>query len=138
MGVRHVYFTGYTPYPSQENDERMPHIHEKLTRQIHKTALGAEDLVSWSTAENCQKLLGDLKNDGLTLVALEQSPRSIELAQYIPDAKVALLLGREVEGIEPSLLDVCDKIIEIPQFGKKESLNVVQATAIALYHLQTQ
>ncbi len=135
LGVEHVYFTGYTPYPTAQDDERLPHIAAKLSAQIHKTALGAEDLVGWSHADDVNGLIATLKNDDFTLAALEQSEKSIVLASYKPAEKIALLIGREVEGIDPSLLQLADVTLEIPQFGKKESLNVVQATAIALYEL---
>ncbi|MCX6725044.1 MAG: hypothetical protein NTX80_00635, partial [Candidatus Saccharibacteria bacterium] len=49
---------------------------------------------------------------------------------------VALILGREVEGIDAKILKLCDLILEIPMLGKKESLNVTQAAAIALYQLR--
>jgi len=133
LGVDKVYFTGYTPYPTEPNDERLPHIAEKLTRQIHKTALEAETLVHWQHETDINSLLEHLQRDGFQLIALEQSPKSTPLPDYTPPEKIALLLGREVEGIEPELLALCDITLEIPMFGKKESFNVVQAAAMALY-----
>ncbi len=134
LGVQHVYFTGYTPYPSAEQDERLPHIAAKLTRQIEKTSLGTEKLVPWTHAPDIFALLTALKSDGFMLTALEQNPASIPLPRLKPPEKIALLIGREVEGIAPELLEKCDVTVEIPQFGRKESLNVAQATAIALYN----
>jgi 23S rRNA (guanosine2251-2'-O)-methyltransferase len=55
-------------------------------------------------------------------------------AKYHPPEKIAIVLGREVEGVEPDVLEACDTALEIPMFGKKESFNVVQAAAMALYH----
>lgn len=136
LGVMQVYFTGYTPYPQTSPDTRLPHIVQKLTRQIHKTALGAETLVPWQHEVNVQALLERLRTSGYTVAALEQSARSIRLPGYAPPAKVALLLGREVEGIEPELLAACDVTLEIPMYGHKESFNVVQAAAMALYHFR--
>ncbi len=133
MGVRHVYFTGYTPYPSEPNDERLPHLRDKLSRQIDKTALGASQLIPWTRAVNIYKLIEELKDSGYTIVALEQTTDSIALPMWHPPEKVAILLGREVEGIDGDLLHLCDTVVEIPQFGHKESLNVVQAAAMALY-----
>lgn len=134
FGVKHVYFTGYTPYPATDDDERLPHIAAKLTSQIHKTSLGTESMVAWSHETDIIELIKQLKTEGFTLVGLEQSENSIPLSNYSVPEKVALLIGREVEGIEKQLLAQCDTVVEILQFGKKESLNVVQATAIALYH----
>lgn len=135
LGVHQVIFTGYSPHPPYANDARLPHIASKLGRQINKTALGAEDLVTWSYEVNPTPVINRLRVEGYTIVALEQSPESVDLPDYTAPEKICLLLGREVEGIEPRLLALCDDIIEIPQQGQKESLNVVQATAIALFEL---
>jgi 23S rRNA (guanosine2251-2'-O)-methyltransferase len=137
LGVEHLYFTGYTPYPAlAQGETRLPHIANKLTAQIHKTALDAETLVPWSHEDSVEELMAQLRTDGFTLVALEQDTRSIALPDYQPPEKVALLLGREVEGIDPGLLKPCDTLLEIPMFGQKESFNVVQAAAMALYQLR--
>lgn len=137
LGVEHVYFTGYTPYPSlPSGDTRLPHIAHKLTNQIHKTALGAEDMVTWSYDDSVTDCMTHLKAAGFTLLALEQDQRSVTLSEYQPADKVALLIGREVEGVDPELLEHCDVLLEIPMFGQKESFNVVQAAAMALYKLR--
>ena len=135
LGVETVYLTGYTPYPVIENDPRLPHLSRKLDAQIHKTALGAESLVDVRVSEALNSIIDKLKADGFSLVALEQNERSIDLADFKPETKVALIVGREVEGIEPEVLELCDHIIEIPMKGQKESFNVVQAAAMALYVL---
>lgn len=136
LGVAKVYFSGYTPYPTQEHDTRLPHIHQKLTKQIHKTALGAETSQVWEYKESVTELIKDLKSDGFTVLALEQSNNSIPLPEYQSPDKVALLLGREVEGISDELLELVDQTLEIPMYGSKESFNVVQAAAMSLYHLR--
>lgn len=134
MGVSHVYLTGYTPYPIAPDDERLPHIRSKIDRTIDKTALGAAKLIAWSHYDNVQPVIQQLRTSGFTITALEQTPNSIALPQWQPAEKVAIVLGREVEGIAPDIMAQCDLAIEIPQFGKKESLNVVQAAAMCLYH----
>ncbi len=136
LGVERVYISGYSPYPSVPNDERLPHIHQKLTAQIHKTALGAESLVSWERQPDLPVLIQKLRSNGYTVAALEQTPDSTDISSWIPPDKIAILLGREVEGVEDALLKLCDYTVEIPLFGQKESLNVVQAAAIALYQAQ--
>lgn len=138
LGVSRVVFTGYSPYPKHSGDERLPHIADKLTRDIHKTALGAEDLAPWTHEDDITSVISGLRDEGYRIVALEQDSTSVTLADYQPVGKTALLIGREVEGVDPELLKRCDDIVEIPLFGQKESLNVVQATAIALYHLRTR
>jgi len=137
LGVSHVYFTGYTPYPKVlSGDDRLPHIAEKLTQQIHKTALDAEILVPWTHMGSIERCLVLLKKHGYVAVGLEQGHGSKQLPKYDPPQNVALLLGREVEGIDPEVLKLCDETLEIPMLGKKESFNVVQAAAMALYKLR--
>lgn len=136
LGITKVYLTGYTPYPVKPNDTRLPHIATKLTNQIHKTALGAELTQSWEQSDAIEPVIEKLRADGYLIAGLEQTPSSVELHKYHPPAKIALLLGREVEGIEPKLIESLDVTLEIPMHGSKESFNVVQAAAMALYSLQ--
>ena len=135
FGVNKVIFTGYTPFPQLPSDDRLPHIYQKTTRQIHKTALGAETMLPMDQRSDINKLLNELKADGYRLVGLEQANNSIQLNRYTTPKKTAVLIGREVEGVDPKLLNKMDDIVEIPLHGQKESLNVVQATAVALYQL---
>lgn len=136
LGVGKIWLTGYSPYPQRENDDRLPHLSRKIDAQIAKTSLGAEKTIAWSHHLDITSVIQDLKKSGFTICALEQAARSKSLPEYQPPAKIALLVGREVEGVEPEVLELCDEIIEIPMFGKKESFNVVQAAAIALYHFR--
>ncbi len=136
LGIECLYFTGYTPYPKTDNDTRLPHIYNKLSQQINKTALNAGLTLTWRHHDNVANLLTQLKDEGYELCALEQTPSAIVLPDYMPKEKVVILLGREVEGIEEQLLALCDQHLEIPMFGKKESFNVVQASAMALYHIR--
>lgn len=136
LGVQEVWLTGYTPYPQIDSDSRLPHIAAKLTAQIHKTALGTENLISWRQSDDISPLLTRLKLEGYLLAALEQTQTSIPLPDFKPPDKIALVLGREVEGIQADILARCDVALEIPMEGKKESFNVVQAAAMALYHLR--
>ena len=133
FGVSRVLLTGYTPYPLLKNDSRLPHVSEKLTAQIHKTALGAETMGPFEYQEHPD--LGALAREGYEIVALEQAPTSINLRNYHAPHKLALLLGEEVQGIPNELLKQCPTILEIPMVGTKESFNVSVATGIALYAL---
>jgi 23S rRNA (guanosine2251-2'-O)-methyltransferase len=133
FGVKKIILSGYTPYPRIENDPRLPHISDKLTAQIHKTALNAEEIVPFEYRETLD--LAEFKKEGYRLVALEQAEDSTLLNNYVPPEKIALLIGEEVHGIEPELLKECEDIIEIPMQGQKESFNVSVATGIALYAL---
>lgn len=135
FGVSKIICSGYTPYPTFDKDTRLPHLAEKITKQIHKTALGAESMVDF---EYQPELNTDaIKAAGYSLIALEQDNRSTPISNFQPPHRVALLLGEEVHGIEKELLNACEAIIEIPMHGKKESFNVSVATGIALFALTT-
>lgn len=132
FGVEQIVLSGYTPYPKLENDTRLPHISEKSTKQIHKTALGAEEMVKFDYAETLDEWL---LSNSLPLIALEQSANSIFLQDFTPPEEFALLLGEEVHGIESKYIEKADYVVEIPMFGQKESFNVSVACGIALYGL---
>lgn len=136
LGVSRVILSGYTPYPFDQmrHDDRLPHIARKVHTRISKTALGAEQSQVWQQADDIGAVLDRLAADGYRLAAVEQSSDSIALHQYQPADKLALLVGREVEGVEPAVLERMDDILEISMFGSKESFNVVQAAAMALFH----
>jgi 23S rRNA (guanosine2251-2'-O)-methyltransferase len=137
LGITEVILSGYTPYPlpiDKAPDERLPHEALKLHKQIQKTALGAEVNQTWRHEPKLPEVLKALQEAGYTLAAVEQATSSLALPQYQPPQKLALLVGREVEGVESEVLALMDHILEIPMFGSKESFNVVQAAAMALYH----
>lgn len=135
LGIQHVYLTGYTPYPASENDPRMPHLARQITNRINKSALGAEHMVPWSHTDDIEPVIAQLRADGYHVVALEQTKQSVPLDQFHSDKSIALIVGREVEGVESDVLALCDQVIEIPMQGQKESFNVSIAAAIALYAL---
>lgn len=137
LGVERLILSGYTPYPTLPHDSRLPHIREKVTGQIHKTALGAEALVPHEQHDDISTVIAQLKSDGFRILGLEQSTSSIPLPSYSPPTAVALILGEEVHGIPLSLQQLCDDLLEIPMYGKKESFNVSVACGIALYALRT-
>lgn len=134
LGVQQVVFTGYTPYPLTEHDSRLPHEAMKINKQITKTALGAEKTLRWQHAEKIESAIQELKSEDYEIVALEQADNSVILPDFKPPEKLAIIIGREVEGIEPEVLRQANVVLEIPMLGHKESLNVTQAAAIALYH----
>jgi len=128
-GVAKVYLTGYTPAP--------PHA------GISKTALGAEKFVDWEKISKLSAVLEKLKpssakasagkKEKYEIIALEQDKKSVSIDSYKPKRNVALILGNEVRGLSLAVLRKCDKIIEIPMRGEKESLNVAVAFGIAVY-----
>lgn len=151
--MKKIILSGYTPYPDlslnseapscalidgeiRHEDPRLPHIRQKITQQIHKTALGAESLVPFVFYEDITGWLEDNdQHKNLPVIALEQSNRSTMLPDFRPPEKFALLLGEEVHGITTELLEQCQHIVEIPMSGQKESFNVSVAAGIALYGL---
>ncbi len=134
LGVEEVVMSGYSPYPRTDNDQRLPHEAEKVAQAIHKTALGAEDMLAWRHINDLQSHMGLLRNDGFKIYAVEQASDSMALPGFEPPAKLALLVGNEVSGIEQDLLGILDGVVEIPMRGKKESYNVAAAAAMVLYH----
>ena len=135
FGVSRVYCTGYTPYPELPGDTRLAHLRQKITKQIHKTALGAEVTIPVEHAEEVLPAISSLLQQGFQIVALEQHKRAVLLPNFTPPQKTALLLGEEVHGTPQDLLAQCNAVIEIPMRGKKESYNVSVAAGIAMYAL---
>lgn len=129
-----VILSGYTPYPTHAADVRLPHESAKIHKHIHKTALGAETSQAWEYVEDILPVIKQLQKEGWRVAAVEQTPDAILLPKFHAPEKIALLVGREVEGVEQEVLGACDSALEIPMFGHKESFNVVQAAAMALYH----
>lgn len=130
LGVKKIFLTGYTPEPYD--------VFGKIRKDLQKTALGAEKYVKWEKLRYIAVLMKRLKKEGVWIVALEQSKKSINLNKFRPKKSTALILGNEVRGVPKSVLKKCDKIIEIPMRGKKESLNVSVAAGIALWELNTK
>ncbi len=135
FGINEIILSGYTPYPYVRGDKRLPHIYEKLTAQINKTALGATDLVPFRHSDNIEETIKDLRQNGYQIIGLEQAAQSIPLPSFSRPEKCCLILGEEVNGIPSEVLAVCNNIIEIAMRGKKESFNVSVAAGIALYQL---
>ncbi|MFA5986312.1 MAG: RNA methyltransferase [Parcubacteria group bacterium] len=130
-GVDHIYLTGYTPAPP--DGTRI--YTTKPERMIIKTALGANEYVSWSQHHDFADVATELKKGSVTIVALEQGERSIDFRSYKPVGNIALVLGNEPVGIDEETLARCDVMIDIPMYGQKKSLNVSVAAGIALYAL---
>ena len=138
LGVERVSLSGYTPRVHDAN--LLPHLREKLDKEIHKTALGAEDMLD---VYSCDDIISELKNlqkQGWQIVGLENNIESNKLVQLNDKGlierlsdKVVLVLGEEINGIDYSLHDIIDLFVEIPMKGQKESFNVSVAAGIAIY-----
>lgn len=136
FAVDKVYVTGFTPYPTHPGDERDAKLQEQQTRRMAKAAAGAERTMPFERHTDVHELLGSLRAAEYVVAGLEIDPESIAFAEYSPAEKVALVLGDEVFGIESTLRKSCDLLLQIPVYGRKESLNVSVAAGIALYALR--
>ncbi|SDC35521.1 SpoU rRNA Methylase family protein [Niabella drilacis] len=121
--VEAIYVTGYSAKP--------PH------KEIKKTALGAEETVSWQHFANAGAAIATLRQDGYTILAVEQVAQSRKLHQLQWDGhtKIAVVFGNEVSGVEQSTIALCDGCLEIPQLGMKHSLNIATAAGVVLWEL---
>lgn len=136
FGVRKVILSGYTPKVNDLN--LLPHLREKLNREIHKTALGAEEMLDIYSSGDIISDLIKLKKDSWRVVGLENNIRDDRLRRLNEAGlklgeKVVLVLGSEVNGIDYALYDMIDVFLEIPMRGKKESFNVSVASGICMY-----
>ena len=123
FGFTHVYLCGITPTPENE--------------AVSKTSLGAEDSVPWSYHKDAFKLANGLKKEGWKIFALEEDARASEIQHTAMTGPCdsALVIGNEVTGVDPELLDLCDGIFYIPMRGEKKSFNVAVAFGIAAFAL---
>lgn len=138
FGVSRVILSGVTP--RVHDDSLLPHLREKLDKQIHKTALGAENMLDIYAPDDIFSTISNYREEGWMVVGLENniqderliSLRDENLRSKLGD-KIVLILGEEVHGIDQKLYDLIDVFVEIPMKGKKESFNVSVAAGIALY-----
>ena len=108
--------------------------------EIHKTALGAEDSVSWRYFANTMEALETLKSEGYEIYSIEQAHGSTMLQDFTPETgkKYAVILGNEVKGVHQEVVDASDGCLEIPQFGTKHSMNVSVTAGIIIWHFARQ
>lgn len=105
------------------------------SRDIHKSALGAEHTIVWEYYKETADAIRALKNEGYTLLAIEQVEGADTLGEFIPESgrKYGLVFGNEVDGVQQAVVDLCDGAIEIPQVGTKHSLNVAVSGGAVLW-----
>ena len=127
VGAEGIVLVGVTPAPADKFGRPQP--------EIAKTALGAEKNIPWRQAKTARPVIAKLKKDGYLIIALEQSEKSKDIRRFVPpkNGKFAVVLGSETEGVSKAILSSSDEIIEIPMFGRKESLNVSVAFGIIAY-----
>ncbi len=103
--------------------------------EIHKTALGAEDSVSWKYFKTTLEAVAELKKEGYQILSIEQVEHSTKLQIFIPQEgqRYAVILGNEVKGVHQEVVDISDGCLEIPQLGTKHSMNVSVTAGIIIY-----
>lgn len=123
-GVDKLYLVGYTATPPKP--------------QLDKVSLGAEKWMKWEYRRDLKRLLKTLKQKGIFIVALEKTSTSKDIGNWKPESEnpIALVVGNEVEGVPAEILALCDEVVHIPMYGKKESLNVSIAAGIAMYEIK--
>lgn len=107
--------------------------------EIHKSALGAEFSVEWGYEKDTLSLVKRLKEEGYTVLSVEQTVNSIMLDKFKPETgrKYALVFGNEVDGVQQEVVDASDGVLEIPQYGTKHSLNISVSAGIVLWHISS-
>ena len=124
FGVDKVFLGGITPVPPSP--------------ELRKVALGAEEVVPFQHVQDVVELVRQLKKDGYTVVAVEQTVNSVKLDRFSrePGARYALVFGNEVDGVQQEVVDQCDFSLEIPQQGTKHSLNVSVSVGVVLWGMR--
>lgn len=135
VGINMVYCCGTTPYSRLDDDSRDPVVINQNTRQIAKTALGAETTVEIAYKKNTTDAIEVCRKQGRVIYGLEQHSKSLNLLTFSVVLPAALVVGNEVSGIGADVIKLCQQVLEIPQTGKKESLNVSVATGVAVYSI---
>ncbi len=121
--VQKIYLCGITATP--------PH------KDIRKTALGATESVDWEYRKDTLELVGELKQNGIKIVSVEQAKNAVMLHDYQVEAgkTTALVFGNEVKGVSQEVVTASDAVVEIPQFGTKHSLNISVSAGIVVWDL---
>lgn len=109
-------------------------------KDIHKTALGSTETVTWEYAENTIDVINKLKTENTKVCAIEQAENATMLNNFNIEAntKYALVFGNEVKGVQQSIVNQSDVVIEIPQFGTKHSLNISVSCGVVVWDIFTK
>ena len=105
--------------------------------EIRKTALGADESVAWKYFKKTIQAISELKSAGYKIIGIEQTEGAISLNNFIPEKniKYALVFGHEISGVDQEIINICDQVIEIPQFGTKHSLNIAVSAGIVMWEI---
>jgi len=132
--VSRIILTGISPYPTAPDDTRLPHIRARAEAAIAKTALGAEKSVPFEYQKSPAVVADKYRQAGYKLYALELTNKAVNIRTFKPRFPSLLVVGNELSGVNQTLIDGADEVLQIPTAGRK-SLNVAVATSIALYQL---
>ncbi len=127
LGIQKIYLVGTTPTPTDRFGRQR--------KDLAKVALGAEKNIPWEYESKVETLIEKLQKECFCIVALEQDSKSLDYKTVKFSGKTAVVVGNEVRGISSDILKKAHKIIEIPLLGKKESLNVSVAFAVAMFRI---
>ena len=122
VGVKKIYLSGYSPYP--------PNF------RLEKTALGATNFVDWEYEKDIFSILKYLKEENIPIISAEQTEQSVDYRKIEYPKRFCIAMGNEVSGIEDEILKASMSIVEIPMYGKKNSLNVSVAFGILVYYIK--
>ena len=123
--VKKLYLCGYTPHPPKKD--------------VLKTALGAQESVSWEFVKDSVEIVKKLKSEGVKICALEQTDKSHPYYEVsASDFPVCLIIGNEITGVSDELIELCDFAVDIPQYGIKQSLNVAVAYGITIFRMREE
>jgi tRNA G18 (ribose-2'-O)-methylase SpoU len=120
-GLTKLFLAGYTGFPPR--------------KEIDKTALGADKMVPWEHHPNVKQLVTDLKEQNITIIALEHCGASKSLWDIEIKQPVCLIFGNEIGGVSPGVLELADIVAHLPLFGNKTSMNISVAFGIAVYEV---
>lgn len=126
-GISKIILSGYTPTPVDKFG--------RPVKEIAKVALGAEKTIVWEKYKTLKKALENFKKQGAFIVGIEQGKNSIDYKKVKLKSLTVFILGNEVKGLSKKDIELCDVLAEIPMKGKKESLNVSVAGAVAIFRM---
>ena len=127
VGVTKIYLTGYTPAPTDRFG--------RPVQEIAKSALGAELTIPWEKKKDSKSVIKKLKAENFSIIAVEQSKRSVDYKKVKVKNNTVIILWNEVDGAPKNILKMCDIVAEIPMRGEKESLNVSVAFGVAIFRI---
>jgi len=119
--IKKIILCGITPTPP--------------SNEIRKSALGSTNSVEWVKEEKTSVAINQLKKEGYYIVGVEQVEKATEIQKFQNNKPIALVFGHEVNGISQEIIDTCDEIIEIPQYGTKHSLNISVCAGIVMWKI---